>query len=262
MDTKDLINTNPFTVNKNDSLNNVIKEMLKKNISHIIVKDKENILGILSEKDILSKIGVKRTWKIDISRFKISSFYNSYFDKVDISTPINDVIELMITKSYGIIPIFIEDRFAGIVTKQDLMKLALKYRDVNISEIVTYRPIIFSPDDTVLEVRDAILRENLSLVPIVFQTKVVGIVRDIDLLEYFAYIYKRFSWRNRDDKVNVSIIRDMMKRRFVTLDVHESIAQAASLFLNKSVKGVIITNEGKFIGLVTKTDILSYILYV
>jgi len=256
------INKNPFFENKNASLAIVIDRMLKEKISHIVIEYKGKILGIMSEKDILSKIGEKRTWKIDLSRFKVSSFYNSAFYRVDISSTLSDVIEAMITNSYGIVPVFDDNNFLGIITKHDLMKLALKYKNVSLNEIVTFKPILATPEDKILNIRNIIIRENISIIPIIYQTKVLGVVRDIDILQYYKYIYERFSWNYRFDKIDVSIVRDVMRRDYERLDIRESIAQAANIFINKGSKGILIFSNKKFVGVLTKTDILNYLLYM
>ena len=256
-----VVNKTPVVVDKGTSLNRAIEILLSRGISHLLVSDAGRIIGVLSEKDILSKICTIRTWKVDLGSLQVSSFYISPFYKVSYDDSLYHVIESIVKNSYGIVPVFKDEKLIGVVSKQDLMKIALKYRNKSLSKIVTYRPIIASANDRIFDLRDKIVREKISIIPIIEQLKVVGQVTDIRLLDVVTFIYNRFPWNIRERRARRMIARDIMQRKYDRLDERESIAQAANMFSTRGSKGILIFKNDNFTGIVTKTDILQYILY-
>lgn len=97
-------------------------------------------------------------------------------------TPVGEAARLMDERNIGGVPITINGRLVGILTRRDLRFLESRERPV--SEVMTKDNLVTAPEDTSLERAERILLENkvekLLLVDENFQLKGLITIRDID----------------------------------------------------------------------------------
>ena len=111
----------PITTDKNSSLSHVISELLKHNISRLIVTDENSPVGIITEKDIGLFLLNDDTEKNldDVPASQIMNPITSVLDSVDIKA----CVEIMLEKQIGSLGVSSsKDGLIGIITKTDIMK--------------------------------------------------------------------------------------------------------------------------------------------
>ena len=98
------------------------------------------------------------------------------------NTPAGEAVRLMDERNIGGVPITVNGRLVGILTRRDLRFLESKDRPV--SEVMTKDNLVTAPEDTSLEKAERILLENkvekLLLVDSDYQLKGLITIRDID----------------------------------------------------------------------------------
>ncbi len=254
-------NKNPIKLEKNITLNIVLETIFKEEVSHIPLFSRDKMTGILSEKDILFKLGSARTWNVDISSLHASSFANLPVISINPEASLEEAVKKMLDNEIGFLSVEDnEGRFLGILTKEDIMKyLRKRFVDIKVGEIMTSTVISLSLDECVLKARDIIMRYKYSVLPVIDNGKLVGIVDDISLLRYLASIYEKVEWRYREHKTRLTIVSDVYRREYATLNVNESVTEAIEI-LSRGEKAVLITENNTLKGIITKTDIL--VLYI
>ncbi len=97
-------------------------------------------------------------------------------------TPAGEAVRLMDERNIGGVPITVNGRLVGILTRRDLRFLESKDRPV--SEVMTKDNLVTAPEDTTLEAAERILLQNkvekLLLVDDDYQLKGLITIRDID----------------------------------------------------------------------------------
>jgi len=97
-------------------------------------------------------------------------------------TPAGEAVRLMDERNIGGVPITVNGRLVGILTRRDLRFLESKDRPV--SEVMTRDNLVTAPEDTTLEAAERILLQNkvekLLLVDDDYQLKGLITIRDID----------------------------------------------------------------------------------
>lgn len=97
-------------------------------------------------------------------------------------TPIGEAAQLMDERNIGGVPITVNGRLVGILTRRDLR--FLESRDRPVSDVMTKDNLVTAPEDTSLERAERILLENkvekLLLVDDQYQLKGLITIRDID----------------------------------------------------------------------------------
>ncbi len=251
----ELVNRSPVVIDKNASLSDVLDAFEKHGISHAVIKRGDEVWGILSEKDLLFKLGSARTWNVDLEHLRASSFANQPVIGVGEEASLAEAVKRMLDNEIGLLQVG-----AGIVTKQDLVAaIGDRYRDLPVSEVMSRNVISVGLEERFLHARDIVMKYRYSLLPVMDSGRVVGVVTDMMLLRHLAAIYDRVEWRFREHKARLTLVSDVYRRSFASLHPDESIAQAARL-LASGEKAVLVMEGETLSGIVTKTDVLTLFL--
>lgn len=256
-----IYNGNPIRLEKNITLNVVLETMFKEEVSHIPLFSHDRVSGILSEKDVLFKLGSARTWNVDIPSLHASSFANSPVISINPEASLEEAVKKMLDNEIGFLSVEDDEgRFLGILTKEDIVKhLRKRFVDIRVGEIMTSTVISLSLDERALRARDIIMKYKYSALPVIDNGNIVGIVDDISLLRHLANIYEKVEWRYREHKARLMTVSDAYKREYSSLNVNEPVSEAIEI-LSRGEKAILITENKALKGIVTKTDIL--LLYI
>lgn len=116
---KDIMTRSPFTISPDTNLLNCAKIMVKKKVGSLLIVDKKNLVGFISEKDILwalvkkSKNDLSKIRAIDISPRKIAT--------IQPSATIKEAIEKMKKTKFERFPVVQNQELLGIVTIKDIL---------------------------------------------------------------------------------------------------------------------------------------------
>lgn len=115
------------------------------------------------------------------------------------------------------------------------------------------QPISISPNTSILDVRDVLIRYRIGRLVVEFNKKPVGIVTEKDISRCVSVFNGK--------PISKILIRDIMTKDLITLQSEASIYDCAKLMQKHGISSIIIKNsKGKLVGLVTKTDLVSTFL--
>lgn len=132
----------------------------------------------------------------------------------------------------------------GIVTVRDLLDVAQPER----TKISSLWMVIgaASPGDRVIDVVDALAKNNVRAVPVVEGKEFVGVVSQVDIVEAMCEV----------PELSEVKAKDIMRGGIVTLGAGDGVAQARRLMLDKGFSHLPVVNEGKLEGIVTAEEIV------
>ncbi len=260
IEVKKIMDKDPITIDKNETLVQGLRLLEKGKISHLILLSGEKVEGIVSEKDMLAKLGTTRTWRTDLSRFHLSSFVRRPLITIDPSSKVSDAIGIMMKEDIGFLPVVKNHKLVGVVSKQTLVS-KLKFEPLEVSNIFTSNVKTIAPSTPVPDARRIINEQQFSSLPVVEGFKLIGVLTDTRLLQAITKLYKRAEWRVREQRFRRMIVADIFSRQRNTLHLSDGISLAAEILADKDVKSLVIVDERDFImGILTKSDLLSYLL--
>jgi len=250
-----VVNRKPVVLDKNASLSEVLEAIRRHGISHVLLKRDGEYWGVLSEKDMLFKLGSARTWNVDLSHLRASSFANQPIIGVPPEGSLVDAAKKMVEEEIGFL--LVGD---GIVTKQDIVAaVAKRYGNISVSQVMSRNVISVGLDESFLRARDILMKYRYSALPVMDSGRVVGLVTDVDMLLHMAVVYEKVEWRYREHKARLTLVSDVYRRSVASLHPDESAAQAAQM-LAGGEKAVLVMDGEELSGIVTKTDILTLFL--
>ena len=128
-----------------------------------------------------------------------------------------------------------------------------------VREIMMGSPVTLKPEDTLDLANDIISLGRIRHIPIVDDSRLVGIVTERDLIGTAAAQIFGLKHKSKLALLKSVPIKDVMKKRVITTTPGTSIKDLAHLMADKKIGGVPVVSDGMVVGLVTTTDILRYV---
>jgi CBS domain-containing protein len=145
-------------------------------------------------------------------------------------------------------------------------------RDLIVGDVMTSDPVTITPDKTIKDAVNLIFKYKISGLPVVDSAgKLLGEVSESDLLKFALPQYEEFLAK-KTNQPNVDSLDEILKKSRtitvsevvvaspMTVSVDLPLTEAASLLLKNKVERLMVISEGKLIGVITKTDIVSKII--
>jgi len=128
-----------------------------------------------------------------------------------------------------------------------------------VTQIMTGSPVTLKPEDTLDLANDVISLGRIRHIPVVDAGRLVGLLSERDLMGAAASHVFGLKQKSKFALLKSVLIRDVMKKRVVTVAPETSIKDAAHLMADKKIGCVPVVSDGAIVGLVTTTDILRYV---
>jgi CBS domain-containing protein len=128
-----------------------------------------------------------------------------------------------------------------------------------VTEIMMGSPVTLKPEDTLDLANDVISLGRIRHIPVVDAGRLVGLLSERDLMGAAASHVFGLKQKSKSALLKSVLIRDVMKKRVVTVAPETSIKDAAHLMADKKIGCVPVVSDGTIVGLVTTTDILRYV---
>jgi len=128
-----------------------------------------------------------------------------------------------------------------------------------VREIMMGSPVTLRPEDNLDLANNVISLGRIRHLPVVDNGKLVGLLSERDLMGAAASHVFGLKPRSKSALLKSVLIKDVMKKRIVTVTPDTPIKEAARLMAEKKIGCLPIVADGTLVGLVTTTDILRYV---
>jgi CBS domain-containing protein len=258
MKVKDIMTKKIISVDKDESLNQVLNLMKKYDITKIPVLDEKKFFGLVTDNVIAYKLGSIRKRGVTASRLHASSVTEK---KVTVISPEEEVKNIL--KSVGepgptMLPVVEKEKLIGVVTKADLLPLVTSKNQVQ--SIMQRKVHTVGIADRVIHARHIMITENIARLPVLQDKKLVGIISDIEIALAFAALKKSFSVGKQKHHLHELLVQDAMKAQVVSSTPSMRITDAAELMLKHNIGALPLLENDKLVGMITRTDLLRTIV--
>jgi len=128
-----------------------------------------------------------------------------------------------------------------------------------VRDIMMGSPVTLTPQDTLDLANDVISLGRIRHIPVVDNGKVVGLLTERNLIGAAANRIFGLKRKSRSALLKSELVKNVMKKRVVTVAPDTSIKEAARLMAEKKIGCVPVISNGTLVGLVTTTNILRYL---
>lgn len=180
-----------ITLHEGDSIDDAIKMMLQGNVSGFPIVDEESkVVGIVSERDFVSLVANIITGK------RVADYMSRDVVSVRPDTKVEDAARVMVANDFRRLPIVHEGVMTGVVTTSDIVnylgsgevfeKLVTgnmhEALGVPIKVIAREAPVTVEPDLDLGEAANLMIARDVSVLPVVVDGALSGIVTERDFL--------------------------------------------------------------------------------
>jgi CBS domain-containing protein len=116
---RDIMAKNVKTVRTDDSAHDAVVKMNKFDVGSVIVTNNNRAVGIITSKNILSRIVESR---LDASTVRAKDIMSSPLITIEPDAPIEDAAKLMAQKRIKKVAVMDKDKIIGIVSTSDIVK--------------------------------------------------------------------------------------------------------------------------------------------
>ncbi len=127
------------------------------------------------------------------------------------------------------------------------------------SDIMTTNVLTIREDESVSKARTVLMEEDITALPVVNEYgDLSGIITQTDFFQLEALVASKIL---RDlDVVESLKVHDVMIKNTITLPEDATLAEISSSMVDNSIHRVIITRDGKVVGLITAMDVLKTVV--
>lgn len=260
----------PIAIVKNSTISEVIQKLLENKISRLVVRDGQNYVGIITEKDVGFFLFDENT-KQGLDRIPLEKIMKK-IEFVNSSESVKNCAKLMIDKKISSLALGSKDSLIGIFTKTDLVKdYAENYVGKNkIVDYMTHEYVSTHSAAPLSKVIKKLLENKISRIIVKNQNEEpVGVVSLRDLFRIslelgsdeddtgFTLSDKiRSGFLSEEGFGGVSLARDVMTEGIISIRFDKDLAEACKLMSENNVSGLaVLDGNGKIAGIITKTDV-------
>ena len=250
--------------------------MLRHGVKRLVVMDKGKPAGIVTMRDLAGRLGLgSSTWRRrPFDYIPISRVMSKELITVAPGTSVSKAAELMLKHRISSLVVLDEGRLAGIVTKTDLTRFfaerlggRIKVRELMSTDVVTVHR-----KHSLARVVELMEKHGIGRVVVADGERPIGIVTESDVT--FAQLEKpaegieerRVQYTRKAERADrpryryvkyVALLtaEDMMKPELLTIEGEADAARAAGLMLERGISGFPVVENGKLVGILTKTDL-------
>jgi CBS domain-containing protein len=122
----DIMTRNPLSCSPETPVLEAVKKMCKERMGSVVVKEGKNVVGIVTERDIL----VALTKKKDLRGLKVKDVMCKRLITISPDKDIYDAILLMKKKQIRRLPVVVDHELLGLITVRDIIKIYPSLFDV------------------------------------------------------------------------------------------------------------------------------------
>ncbi len=237
---KDVLTTTPET-----SLDEAARIMGEKHVGSLIVVKYKTPVGIITERDLLSKV---LAYGLFLRDGKVEDVMSYPLNGIPYNAKIKEVAKLMITRK-GRLAVFDSGTLVGIITASDLIKSLpdVSETEAKVDDFMTKEVVTADEETSVIDIAKIMGSQRIGSVLITHEAEPFGIFTERDLLTAFLA-------RSRDLFAEVGMD---CSSPLVVIPAGTSVHRAAAAMALKHIRRLPVVKNDKFVGIITARDLVE-----
>ena len=242
---KEIMSKDVVTITPEVSLNKAAEIMGQKHIGSLIVEKYHTPVGIVTERDLLSKVIAHGLLLCDE---KVESVMSYPLVAVSVTAKIKEVAQMMINKK-GRLAIFDTGTLMGIITASDLIKSLpdVPETEVKVDDFMAKDVVTAEETTPVISIARIMGKQRIGSVIITRKGEPFGIFTERDLLTAFLATGSNL----------YTEVEPACSWPLITIPSGTSVHRAAVTMALKHIRRLPIIKDDKFVGIITARDLVE-----
>jgi CBS domain-containing protein len=251
----DVMSTEVRTLSPDTPPNEVMRIMDEHKIRHLPVVENGELIGVVSDRDLLTATGWFPSDSPDRAR-EVRAIMHTPVKTLDPQDQLVTASLQMILHVIGCMPVVDGKRLVGIVTDIDLLRGFLNAsldgalsgeHNPPVSRLMSARASCVEPNATLVEARNRMQQLRIHHLPVVAGDELKGMLSDRDL-----------RWAEGRSLPDETPVEDFMSDFVVTIQPEHLVTAAASSMLEHRFGALPVVDDGRLVGILTATDLLDH----
>ena len=241
------------TISKSAKITEALDKMLAEGADPLIALNGSSVVGTVSRQAIARKLGSKQNTGISPTAIHVASVVEPEFTSVYPDENINVVVPLL--QRYKLVVVYDADhRLVGQVGASDLLR---KLRPDSPLDTMMEKVLTIAADERVVHLRRRMLDDNIHRFVVNENEKITGIVTETDVAIALRKFRKQVENNHQDHRIRNLLVKDIMSAPLISVDKTAGIGEVADLIIRKNFSAVPVLENGKAIGVVTRTSLVN-----
>ncbi|HWL95364.1 MAG TPA: CBS domain-containing protein [Phycisphaerae bacterium] len=258
-----------------ESISQAIELMEKHGFRHLPVVERGRVVGMVSDRDLLSAVSLLPESAMDAPRplmgaMPLAQIMSAPAITVEAEAPLTAAAEIMFRENVRAVPLVYKERLAGIVTETDFLKCYLpdrsipgseRWRGTIVREKMTLEVFTLAPTAHFADALRTMQTRKIRHIPIVENEKLAGIVSDHDLRKAVGGLAIALQNSGQQSRHHSEIVMaDVMTRQVKTTDPSATLAQVATIMVADRIGTLPVVESDRLVGIISESDLLRHFL--
>jgi len=241
----DIMTQEVLTATPETSLDEAAQTMGKKHIGSLIIMKYKTPVGIITERDLLSKVLAYGILLRDQTVEQVMSFP---LITVSSTSTIKEAAQLM-TEKKSRLAVFYAGNMVGIVTASDLIKSLPDVTETEaiIDDFMTKELVTATEETSVINIAKTMGNKRVGSIIITHDNMPSGIFTERDLLTHYL----------AQDKSLFSELGQDYSKPLIAIPAGTSVHRAAAVMASKHIRRLPVIKNDKLIGIITARDLVE-----
>jgi CBS domain-containing protein/predicted transcriptional regulator len=252
-------------------------EMIKYNISRIVVSDNSKPLSIVTERDI-ARFLYKNPPSRGLNEIALKELVGRKLITVNGDSTIANCAQIMLKNNISSVLVTDSNRkIIGIITKTDIVEVYAYHMlsRIRVREYMSKKVYTVAPDEILHTVALLMTAHNISRVIVERKKKPIGIITSRDFLpislvygigtfgKYSTKSSQLIGEKNRQmfipsGALAMTLAEDIMTRSLLWINMNAGLSDAAKMMIRNRISGLpVVDGHGYLVGIITKTDVVK-----
>ena len=228
--------------------------------------------GIVTATDITNYLGGGKKFQIIQRKFggnifkainePIKLIMTKKVVSVKTSAKISKAIKLMKEKNLGGLPVVDDkNRVRAIITERDIANMfADRISGVKVAQLMSEKVVTALLKTTIFEAEKTMTTQGFRRLPIISDSKVVGIITAMDIIRFFGSgkVFKYLRSGTIIQVLNTPAL-EIATKKVVTIEPNADVGQAAKIMQEKKIGALPVVKNEKLVGIITERDFFKII---
>ncbi len=246
-------------VSKSDKMPMMFYELKRTKLDRVIVKDGEKLVGVVTLRDVFTKLASKKFSNISPKSLSIASFMSEKLVYASENETIDNAIKIMIEKNVSGLPVLdSKNNVLGMVTKNHILNLLSNELKGNVIEYVVRTGYRILEGTSLATLSNEILKDvDMREFVVVHDSRPLGIVGEKELAIFL------FNYLSDDNIVNMRnalqnyVVNDILTFVNEILRPNDPVQRAAKLFSNTNLVIYPVIEDDKFFGVIRRRELFN-----
>jgi len=222
------------TIDKDQPVSTALEMMDKHAISALPVTEEDRLIGLITELDIVDRLGSARAGTIAPGNIHVSSVMEWAPTTVPPTTDVVDAAKLLVQRRERAVVVTEADKIVGILTNTHFVKLCRTVDNLKVKDLNLEKPVSVHLTDRVVHARQLLLAEGLPGLPVLDEEgRIIGLVTKKRLAIALAAFRRETPAKYQSQRLRDFLVENILTRTELTATRNMVVEEAAELLLRE-----------------------------